>query len=185
MPLEHFTCLGLAPTERDPRVVAARFAQERARCLADLHDPRRHLAARERLDQIHLAYRAILRALSAARDSAPQARSLRECAGTTSPTDELRTLIADALEDGLLRHTRREFIVQRARALGYSEFHAQLLIAQVQFGDVGDAGVPAPASPSTRLLRRTPSLERLWARFAAVAVLALAMLLGMIHWAGV
>jgi hypothetical protein len=179
MPAEHFICLGLAPTERDPRVVAGRFAVERARCLAELHDPRRHIAARERLDRLHLAYRAVLREL--ATPSAPVAKAAPSGALPHS-ADDLRALIADSLEDGLLRYTRRQMILERARALGYSEFHAQLLIAQVQFGNVGDASVPLP-SPATHL--RRASTERIWARFAAVTILALAMLLGMIRWVGV
>ena len=70
-------------------------------------------------------------------------------------------------------------ILAEGRRLGLSEFHTQLLIAQVQFG--GELVVP-PARCDIPASSETGS--RVGARFAAAGVLALAIFLAMIRWLG-
>lgn len=91
---------------------------------------------------------------------------------------ELCGLIAESLEDGLLRHSRRQELLRHAARLGLSEFHAHLLIAQVQCG--GSVLLAEPSRPG-----RPNGDERLGPRLAAVGVLALGILLALIQLAGV
>jgi hypothetical protein len=72
---------------------------------------------------------------------------------------------------------RRQEILAEARRLGFSDFQAQLLIAQVQFGDD-----QIPLLSGGVVHARRGESPRTWARFAAAGVLALAMFLAMVRW---
>ena len=169
---DYFAILGLAPGRHEPAEVARRFRLERSRLLAQLDDPVARDAARRQLDYLHLAYAAL-------RDPCAQAEYLRARVEGADDVTRLRQLIAASLEDGLLRYSRRQEILAEARRLGFSEFHTQLLIAQVQFGD---DGLWPPESAATRRERRDTS--RAWAGFAAAGVLALTLFLALVRWLG-
>jgi hypothetical protein len=211
MPHDPFSILGLAPGRHAPDEVQRRFVAARQSVLERMNDPAAHLAARRDLEELHLAYaalrtregqeRALLRPGDGDAEDDPEARAAR-----------LRRLIADSLEDGLLRYSRRQRILAEARAAGLSEFHTHLLIAAVQFGDrhaaelvtdgfvragVGRAG-EWEATESGVALRperrsaegdgerpaRTGADRRVAARFAAVGMLALALFLAAVRWLG-
>jgi hypothetical protein len=171
MAQDYFVVLGLTPGRWKPREIAARFLAERKRALAELDRPGREADARRRLDELHIAY-------SALRDPRRQEEYLQASRAPADPYRELRRMIAASLEDGLLRYSRRQQILARAAELGIGDFQAQLMIAQVQFG--GDDLLPAADVAGGRGRSDT----RLWARAAAVGVLALAAFLGMVHWLG-
>ena len=164
---DYFTILGLAPGRYDSAEIARRFRAERARLLAQLHDPSTHVEARRRLEDLHLAYAAL-------RDPGAQAEYLAARVGASDDVAYLRRLIAASLEDGLLRYSRRQEILAEARERGFSDFQTQLLIAQVQFGDDS-------FSPATPHYRRR-DFTRTRARLAAAGVLALAMFLALVRW---
>lgn len=172
MARDYFAVLGLTPGRHDPREVARRFLAERQRLLGELDDPTKHTESRRRLDQLHLAFAAL-------RDPRRQEDYLRARSADVDRVAALRRLIADSLEDGLLRYSRRQAILERARELGLSEFQAQLLIAQVQFGDHEITALPELGGP-----RKAPHNPRAWARPAAVGVLALGMFLYLVRWLG-
>jgi hypothetical protein len=169
---DYYAILGLSPGRYDPAEIARRFQAERARLLAFLHQPATYGAARRHLEELHLAYAAL-------RDPGAQAEYLRAGRGADDRVAQVRQLIAASLEDGLLRYSRRQEILSVAQHLGFSEFQAQLLIAQVQFGD---ERIPLSAGNATGGLRSEP--PRTWARLAAVGVLALALFLAMVRWLG-
>ena len=175
MSREYFSILGLTPGRYEPKELARRFEARRRRLLVELADPARYVESRRGLDELHQAYNALC-------DPRRQAEHLR--AARDENTDDgrvarLRRLIEASLEGGLLRYSRRLEILAEGRRLGFSEFHTQLLIAQIQFG--GELVVPPtrcgiPASAETS--------SRVGARFAAAGVLALAIFLAMIRWLG-
>lgn len=171
MARDYFAILGLSPGRHDPQTIARRFLERRNRLLGRLHDGDEHEKTRRRLDDLHLAYAAL-------RDPRRIEEHLRDGDAIDRVT-ELRRLITASLENGLLRHSRRQAILERAHELGFGEFQAQLMIAQVQFGDEQIPALPTSGHPSTR--RPHP---RTWARLAATGVLALAMFLYMVHWVG-
>ncbi len=171
MAQDYFATLGLRPGRYSSREVARHFVTQRRRVLGELYDADRHHSSRERLEALHQAYRTLS-------DPKRQAAYLRQCRDSASPVEEMRGLIAASLEDGLLRQSRRQWLVERAAALGFNEFQAQLLIAQVQFGDD-----EVPATPRVPSAVRAAS-SRAWARVAAVGVLALAMFVGLVQWVG-
>lgn len=165
---DYFAILGLAPGRYDPSEISRRFQAERTRIVAQMSRLGQRGEASSKLDALHRAY-------SALRDAAGQEAYLAGRASADA-TDQLRRFIASSLEDGLLRYSRRKEILGEARRLGLSDFHAQLLIAQVQFGDIPDdwstrvAGAP----------RRSP--RAVWPFFAAAVLLAGAMALGAVKW---
>ena len=170
MTRDYFAILGLAPGRYDPAEIAGRFRREQASLIAALHRPGTSADARRRLDELHLAYAAL-------RDPRAQAEYLRSREGQGDDVTCVRQLIAASLEDGLLRYSRRQEILAEARRLGFSDFQAQLLIAQVQFGD---DQIPLLSGSVTHA--RGGESPRTWARFAAAGVLALAMFLAMVRW---
>ena len=172
MAQDHFAVLGLTPGRWTPDEVTLRYCAARRRLTGKLDDPPRHDAAHRQLEELHVAYQAL-------RDPRRQAEYLRARAVGQEPVAELRALIAASLEHGLLRYSRRRMILERARELGINEFQAQLLIAQVQFGEEEIAVGPLP-----QVVRRTVHNPRLAPRVAAVGILALAMFLYMVHWLG-
>lgn len=173
MPRDYFAILGLEPGPYDGRRVRQRFEARRRRLLDDLGDPDRQHEAKEALEDLHMAYRVL-------RDPESYAAHVGTRRVVPEPVAELREMIAASLEDGLMRHSRRRAVVERARELGIDEFQTQLLIARVQFGQAEPDGWP----PITKGARRAAH-PRAWARFAAAGVLALAMFLGLVQWAGV
>ena len=170
MAQDYFAILGMTPGRYGPSDITCSFLDRRAHLLRELADPLRFMEARRRLEELHLAY-AVLR------DPARQAEYLRTRDVEGDAVGELRALITASLEDGLLRHSRRQAVLERAVELGLNEFQAHLLIAQVQFGDEEIPAVP-------RLVRYEPrrSNPRAWARAAGVGVLALTMFLGLVQW---
>lgn len=170
MAQDYFALLGLAPGRYAPREIARRYQTRRAALVSQAQDPRARAAALRELDDLHVAYQAL-------REPARQAAYRASRTVDEDAAAELRRLIAASLEDGLLRCSRRDVILERAAALGFSEFQTHLLIAQVQFGDEEVASAPQG-------MARRPH-PRLWARVAAVGVAALAVFLGLVHWLGV
>jgi hypothetical protein len=175
MSRDYFAILGLTPGRYEPKQLARSFEARRRRLLAELADPARYVESRRGLDELHQAYNAL-------RDPRRQAEHLRLVRDGDRADDRvarLRRLIETSLEGGLLRYSRRLEILAEGRRLGFSEFHTQLLIAQVQFG--GELVVP-PARCGVAASSETSS--RVGARFAAAGVLALAIFLAMIRWLG-
>jgi hypothetical protein len=166
---DYFTVLGLSPGTYDPGEITRRFVVRRQRLLSELHNPARHIAARRELEELHVAHTVL-------RDPAKQAEYLRERTTAPDRVTELRRLIAATLEDGLLRYSRRQMILERASELGLSEFQAQLLIAQTQFG--GDEAPVVEASPAAR---QAETRSAKWMRFAAAGVVGVAMFLYMVY----
>lgn len=171
MAQDYFAILGLTPGRHDAGEITRRFCAQREQLLRELHDPTRHGETRQRLDDLHLAFTVL-------RDPARQAEYLRRLPAHDSRVAALRELIAAALEDGLLRHSRRLVILARARELGLNDFQAQLLIAQVQFGEQ-----EIPAARSAAAAHKDTPRGHVAARVAAVGLIAAALFLAMIRWA--
>ncbi|MEP0847978.1 MAG: hypothetical protein HRF50_14300 [Phycisphaerae bacterium] len=169
MPRDHLATLGLQPGRYSTQDIERRFQALRSATLAALRDPATHEAARRRLDALHVARAAVL----ASDANTPQSSGH---AADSNAAAELRRLIAASLEDGLLRCTRRSTILAEGRRLGFSDFHVQLLIAEVQF-----RGRAVLAPPLERRRQQAGAL-RIGARAAAAGVLALALFLSMIRW---
>jgi hypothetical protein len=169
MSRDYFSILGLTPGRHDPIDVTRRFLSERSRLVAALDEPGRHDAARRQLEALHRAYRVL-------RDPRRQAELADEHAGhEPDRLDRLRRLIAASIEDGLLRYSNRQAILDEGRRLGISDFHAQLLIAEVQFG--GEHVLSPAAVPEA-----DPEASRRWARLGAAGALGLAVLLLLLRW---
>jgi hypothetical protein len=182
MRTNYFESLGLKPARYDSAEIAQRFFDRRARLLAALDTPATHRESRRELDELHIAYLVL-------RDARSQVAYLKECAdGGEDRISRLRRLIAASLEDGLLRCSRRERILEEGRRLGLSEFHTHLLIAQTQFGDMRalvaepgeDTGARADEAGNWRGTKASDG--RAAARLAAAVVLALALLLALLRY---
>ena len=172
MARDYFAVLGLTPGRYAPEEIASHFLAVRERLLAALRATDAPTETRRELDQVHLAYATL-------RDPARQAEYLRANDANGDATAQLRTLIAASLEDGLLRYSRRQAILERAAELGFNEFQAHLLIAQVQFGDT-----LIPTGPRLDPAKTKLAHPRAWARVTATGVLALAIFLYLVHWVG-
>lgn len=171
--LQFFAALGLSPGAHSPQEIRARFEDKRRQLLEDLSDPRLAGLARKQLDRIHLAYSAL------ARQSAPQGAGAVAAAPVESRAEQMRLLIEAALEDGLLRCSRRAEILAEGRRLGFSEFHVHLLIAQVQV-----CGRALNPLFDLRAARSVETAKIVAARMAAAAVLGLAFFLSAVRWLG-
>jgi hypothetical protein len=172
---DYFAILGLTPGRYSGPEIARRFHSERARLLAQLNEPALHDAVCQRLDELHLAYAAL-------RDPQGQERALRLRGAAADQIAALKMLIAASLEDGLLRYSRRQHILQEARQLGLSDFQAHLLIAEVQFADDDFAAdwVRAGELPAvTRPVERRRGAGR---RLVAAGVLALGIFVALVRW---
>ena len=169
---DYFAILGLTPGLYAPREIEQRFRTEQARALRALDEPRTHERAREELDGLHTAFNAL-------RDQQRQLAELRARTVGEDRQESLRRMIDASLEGGLLRHSRRRDILRVGQALGFSDFHTHLLIAQVQVGD-------AEMLPTLRRFRPRPKhlVKRASARLAAAGVLALALFLAIVRWLG-
>jgi hypothetical protein len=117
------------------------------------------------------------------RDPQGQADVLRTCGEGADQIAGLKILIAASLEDGLLRHSRRQEILSEARQIGLSDFQAHLLIAQVQFGD--DRFTADWIAAGRRNQTRSAEWTRAGARMAAASILAVGIFLALVHWLAV
>lgn len=174
MPRDYFSILGLTPGRCEPAEVTRRFEQRRAGLLSNGNRLSRDELA-ERLDALHAAHRMLS-------DRDRQQDYLREIENGDSRTARLSRLIEASLEGDLLRRSRREEILAEGRRLGFSDFHTQLLIAQVQFGR-GPEVIAAPSSRSGG--HPFGDARRIGARLAAAALLGLGLFLGALRWIGV
>jgi hypothetical protein len=175
MSRDYFSILGLSPGRYAPREIFRRFSARRRQLLDELDDPARYAESRRQLDELHRAYNVL-------RDPQRQADHARVVLQTEPDDDragQLRDLIEASLEGGLLRYSRREQILAEGRRLGFSPFHTQLMIAQVQFG-----GRILASSRTGDSRSSVDSASRIGARFAAAGVLALAIFLAMVRWLG-
>lgn len=170
MSTDYFTILGLAPGRYRPTEIEQRFQAVRARCMAALHEPAQHAAIRERLELVHRAYRTLV-------DPERQREYLARPDDTLEPADRMRRLIAASLEGDLLRHSRRQEILERGRELGFNDFQTHLMIAQVQFGDT----VISMPKPRVRTAARGTASQA-GARLVAAGALATALFLLMRHY---
>lgn len=185
MSKDPFKMLGLSPGVHSLATLSKAFRARRNALLSAAARPDGAYAIWGALDELHLAYTSLCdpqyqRRLAARlqRDDASPAALGAAPVGVEPPDriSELRHLIRSSLEDGLIRHSRRERILEHAAQAGLSPFAAQLLIAQEQFGDepvlrFGGARPQRDADPA-----------RLSAQIAAAAVLGLAMFLLMVRW---
>lgn len=168
----YFAVLGLSPGRYRPDEVQYAFHAERRRVLPLLDDPRRAAEAREQLELIHRAYRAL-------HDVRGQFAHWRMLRAPVDPVAALRDEIELSLEDGLLRHTRRRELLDEARRAGLTEFQGHLLIAEVQFGS--EAVLLRGDDPR---VARQSQRGRAAARLAAAGMLAGALLVAMVSWVG-
>lgn len=129
-----FLIFGLSQGRYPPTVIVRRYHALRAPLVTRMGGVDAAWDVRQKLDDLHWAYRILV-------DPRSQARMMRVLNGEGDRAESLRLYIEASLEDGLLRASRRAEILTLGRALGISEFHTQLLIAQTQFGD-------APGQPS-------------------------------------
>lgn len=162
---EYCRALGLEPGGASRVDVEARFNAVRRRAIEALCEPALYYESRRRLDEAYVARRALAAVpLADPRDAA----------------DVLRLRIRASIEDGLIRHSRREAILEHAARLGIGEFQAQLMIAQVLFDD------DRPLAPASQVTSRAPRAAgpalSAWAQLAAVGVLAASLLILMLRW---
>lgn len=172
MALEYYALLGLVP-QRYPRdVIASRYFEQRQHLLGSLHDPGRYTESRQRLDELYLAYSVL---------SHPRLQDeyLRTGGYAGDAVGHLRAIIAGSLEDGLLRHSRRQAVLRAASRLGLSDFQAQLLMAQVQFDDEDDLVMPRVIRP-----HRPARPARPYSRAIGAGMLAAAIFLFLVRWLG-
>ncbi len=170
MPRDYFSILGLTPGRYDPAEISRRFFTARERLLRQLDDPAQHAQTRRALEDLHIAYAAL-------RDPQLQAEHAAPVPAGDDRIRQMRRLIGACLEDGLLRYSRRQEILDEGRRLGFSDFQTQLLIVQVQYGD-GDV----VAAPTRQTALRSHSDSRAAARFAAAMLLALAGFFAALVW---
>jgi hypothetical protein len=174
MPRDHFKVLGLSIGRHPPHVVDQHFAAARGRLVPALSRSSNYMAARRELEALYIAYRVL-------RDSGRQAAYLQDLEaasrGDLTPREsELRRLVGASLEGGLVRQSRREYLVERGRELGFSEFHVHLVIAQAMIGDDASLGV-AP-----RRRARGARTGTSWRDYAAIGALAVAVFVLLIRW---
>jgi hypothetical protein len=170
--MDYFGILGLAPGIHSERVVRQSFLSRRDALLEEMRRPERQDDARQALDALHRAYRVL-------RTPSDQAAQLDAGMLATSATEHLRRMIAELLEDGLLRYSRRRAVLEEARLLGVSEFQAHLLIAQVQYGEVS-----VPLGPTQTRRRRQAETAEIWTRLAAAGAMATVIFAAMMRWVG-
>lgn len=171
MSLDPFSILRLSHDRTDPAALRAQFARRCEEIKIAMNSGRDGSRSRRDLDELDVAYKIL---------QDPESRTVfvrRE--KSPAPPERaalLRALILASLEDGLLRHSRRQRILDEGRKLGFSPFHTQLLIAQTQFGP-------------QRVLSFEDDRERpgnrpsqAMARFSAALVLGFALFLATVRW---
>lgn len=174
MSLDPYSILRLSEDRIDPSTLRAQFAKRSDELKIAIQSGRDALHARRELDELHVAYKILhdpeSRTVYVRREKSP---------APPEKAARLRAMIAASLEDGLLRHSRRERILEEGRTLGFSPFHTQLLIAQTQFGsqrvlsfeDEREDGADRPS--------------QMTAQFAAAAMLAFALFLAAVRVLGI
>lgn len=173
MSLDPFSILRLSQDRTDPGALRAQFAKRAEELKIAMKGGRDALQIRRDLEELDIAYKIL---------QDPESRTVfvrRE--KSPAPPERaalLRALIVASLEDGLLRHSRRQRILEEGRKLGFSPFHTQLLIAQTQFGP-------------QRVLSFEDDREHAGnrpghatARFSAAVVLGFALFLAAVRWLG-
>ena len=88
-----------------------------------------------------------------------------------------RLLVISSLEDGLVRYSRRRDLLSAAQRLGLDRFEANLIIAEVQYGQGHPSfpGPPAAVRLSGSALEAPWSWrQRLWLPLLVISVLELA-----------
>lgn len=168
-PPDYYALLGLSAEVHPTRMITEAFLRRRSEALSRMDDPTLAAGAQRDLDDLHVA----LRTLSSRKQQQSYLDARRE---GESPMRTLARMIEHSLEGGLLRHSRRQALLAEARRLGISDFHAHLLMAQVQYAD------PSPLEWLRPERRSVESIRPIAARFAAAGVLALFMLLAMVRW---
>lgn len=170
--------LGLSQGGVDPAELKQRFDALRKHWLGLSADPQTYWAARDALNELHVAYR-LVRAEprgSAGAVLPPQAPPVS--GDEAERVAYLTRRIQASLEGGLLRHSRRRALLIEGRRLGFNDFQTHLLVAQAQFG-----GRPLPISePSSTYEARH---GRTGARLAAAVLLGLGMFLAALRVSGV
>lgn len=165
MERDYFAILGLTPGRYTPDVIERHFRDRRHRLLAALDEPALHQVSRAHLDDLHVAYRTLS-------DPDRQKAYLARQGKDADASERMRWAIAAAMEDGLLRYSRRQELLALGHRFGFTEFQVQLLIAQVQFGD---EAIDLPIQRTGGPTRETGRTWRPW--WAALAVLLLAVAL--------
>lgn len=174
MSRDYFLTLGLDRGEYAPAEIECHFQLARKRLLNDALCEGGPILWRK-LDAVHLAYQVL-------RDPRLQARHLAQlCRATDDPVPVFRLRIAGSLEDGLLRHSRRQTLLEEGRQIGLNEFQVQLLIAQTQVGEHQLALVSQPRAGQSPTAAGTFASRRLAARIVAAGLLALAFLFAMVR----
>ncbi|MCA9242809.1 MAG: hypothetical protein KDA32_02550 [Phycisphaerales bacterium] len=173
MPRDYFATLGLKPGRYDADEIDARFAALRARLLIELRSSATRGYAERRLEEAYQA-RSLLRD---PRSQAMLRKGLEERDDGAERLNQLRAFVLASLEEGLLRHSRRQACIEEGMRLGFTEFHTHLVIAQTQFD--GRVVIPPPAG---RPERKAHAIQVV-SRAAAVGVLALGLFLVMVRWA--
>lgn len=175
--MEHdcFAILGLTPGPYSRDLIRQRFVQERAKCLDALRGSEGSSPQR-RLEAVHMAYKLL-------DDPERQARHLAAVRDgrLNEPRDHVRDLVAAALEDGLLRYSRRQEIIRIGRVLGLSEFQVHLLIAEVQVGAVPAA---EPTQAAAKSATRQQAADQIRYNLIAAGLLGLGLFFSAISWLG-
>lgn len=143
---------------RDSRSSAHFDDARRSAFLAESFKPQAQQAGRRGLDLVHLAARAARLEASEEAGAAP----------STAPTahEQLALLVRCALEDGVLRRSRRAELVSAGRRLGLSSLEVHIIITQVQ----SEIPLGTPRLPATR-----PPAGRPWLALSGVTLLATAV----------
>jgi hypothetical protein len=177
MMTEYFATLGLPPGQYTADELRRRFQTRRRLLLRAMDSPQGASAARRGLEELHLAHKALQRVrANPAPWPAPKHGASADDA-RDARLAEMRALIQDSLEGGLLRHSRRTALLDEGRQRGISAFHTHLLIAQVQCGD------PSLLAPWEAELTTGRSEEsRAAARLAAAVVLGLGVFMTLLRW---
>lgn len=173
MSLDPFSILRLSQDRTDPAALRAQFARRAEELKFAMKSGRDAMQSRRDLDELDIAYKIL-------QDSESRTVFVRREKSPAAPdrAARLRALIVASLEDGLLRHSRRQRILDEGRKLGFSPFHTQLLIAQTQFGPQRVLSFEDDREqPGNR-----PS--QAMARFSAALVLGFAIFLAIVRWLG-
>ncbi len=162
-----FAVLGLTPGRYETAEITRQFETRRSAVLDALDSTRDHERSRADLERLYLAF-------SQLRDPDGQDAYLQQLENGDVAVDALRRMIGASLEDGLLRYSRRQTILEEGRVRGFSDFQTHLLIAQVQFGD----DTFSPANPRTTGMTGRQALTQ----FAAAVGLGVVLFVLGIWW---
>jgi hypothetical protein len=172
---DYFAVLHLEPGEYTSEQIRGSFLSLREPVLRDMRRADTYVAARHRLEELHEARRVL-------GDPARQRDYLSRRELLDEPVERVRVMIAAALEDGLVRHSRRQAILSEARRHGIADFHVHLMIAQEQFAGSPDALGGWIGRDGDGRNEASRDSKRAAARLAAAGVLGLALLLSTLRW---